>query len=193
MKRFYVFIDIRQSDVADSTFCLAYRLDDGSCRGHTQDTVHIILVLQYTFLEKLIGTGRGFTRIGNDLHIGSAYFFPVLDLAGEDSFQLFAGQVVYLIGGMNDYRQGIISDHHLLCILLCFLQTDFFIEFHFTGRHRNIGRSFHESRDTDTRAATRYGHFSAFMLIHKILGLRLADGQTSITSFDLLCKYICCK
>ena len=143
MDRFYLFIYVGQADIADCSFCLADRLDDSSGCGHTEDAVHIVLVLQNAFLEELVSSGRGFTRIGNDFHVGAAHFFPVFDLSGEDSFQLLAGQVGHFIGRVYDYSQRVVSDNHFFRVLLCFLKFDFLVELHFTGRHGNIGCPFH--------------------------------------------------
>ena len=144
MNRFYFFVYVSQADIADGSFCLADRLNDGSCCGHAKDAVHIVLVLQDTFLKEFVCSGRRFARIGYDLHVGAAHFFPVLDLSCENAFQLFTRQVGHFIGRVYDYRQCVVSDHHFFGAFLCFLQFDFFIEFHLTGRHGDIGCPFHQ-------------------------------------------------
>ena len=190
MDRLHFFIQISKTYIANGSFRLAYALYNGTCSRHAQDTVHIVLIFQHALLEELVGSGRSLAGIGHDLHIRTTHFFPILNLAGKNAFQLLPGQIGYLVGRMHDNSQSVVGDHLLFRFLSGFLQLHALVEFHLTGSHRYIRSAFHQSGDPHAGATTRHRYLSGFVLIHEILGFSLRKRQTSIATLYLLGKHI---
>lgn len=60
-------IEVGEADVADGTFGLGDGLDDSTGGGEGEDAVDVVFVFKYGFFEELVGTGGGFTGVGDDL------------------------------------------------------------------------------------------------------------------------------
>ena len=170
-------VKIAQADVADGILVLGHGLHHGAVGGLHQGGGGDAFLLHDQFLPGFKGTGRGIAGDDHDGGILAAQFLPVAHLAGVDGGQLFQGQVLHGVLGVDHGHDGVHGhgDAHGLHALL--FSGGAFLVLDVAGAHGHVALLFAQGLDAVAGTAAGDHQLDVGVGSHEGFGGLLHDGQ----------------